>query len=61
MIEPMKGESRMTGIEVAAITNAEAVDDFVITRDNHGRAIKVIDPPTTLAKLASWARTNWRI
>jgi hypothetical protein len=57
----MKGDNRITGIDVNAITIAEAVDDFVNTKDSHGRAINVIEPPTTLKKLPSWAKTNWRI
>jgi hypothetical protein len=49
----MNGERRITGIEVNAITIAEAVEDLVITKDNHGRAMKVIEPPMMLEKFAS--------
>jgi hypothetical protein len=57
----MKGESKITGIEVKASVIAESADDFEISKANHGSAMKVIEPAMLAEKFATCERRKLRI
>ena len=61
MNEPIIGASKSPGMLLIAMTTAPCADDPVTSSTSHGRAMKMMLPEITPAKLEAWVRTKARI